>query len=291
MERIRAIEPEFDGLFLRIEPEAVAEAAQSADGEASPNGTLNAGLAGLAARARKRSEPLSPVDGIVRGMSQPLVEAGREPFAAPAVIYALLLSRDDPATRQRQLQLLNEQLEPPLMEKVRRLADTTKALPEVSRLPAVHRTIPALKRASPAQYARFRKIVEGLMAAEHRIGLFEYCLRCMVFSYLDVHFRLKKLPAVRYRTLDAVCGPARIVLSTLAYAGRTQLEEVQEAFQAAARAPGRQGDARRTGGMHAEGVRCGLDRPDLRQFPGAACRDYGGLDLHGGRWRYALKGG
>ena len=174
---------------------------------------------------------LAPVDGIVRGMSQPLVEAGREPFFAPAVIYALLLSRDDEATRQRQLQLLKEQLEPPLMEKVQQLADTVEALPEVSRLPAVHRTLPALKRASPAQYARFRKIVEGLMAAEHRIELFEYCLRCMVFSYLDVYFRLKKPPAVRYRTLDAVQRPASIVLSTLAYAGRNQLEEVQEHFR------------------------------------------------------------
>ena len=72
------------------------------------------------------------------------------------------------------------------------------------------------------------------MAAEHRVGLFQYCLRTVLFSYLDVYFRLKKPPAVRYRSLAAVRQPLGVVLSTLAYAGQSDLESARRAFQAEA---------------------------------------------------------
>ena len=172
---------------------------------------------------------------MVAGMPQPLLDAAREPFAAQAVIYALLLSRDDEATRTRQMQMLQA-------------ADRTAVVPGDAatgrRGPVAAGRGPAAagrsgrsrrsKRSSPQQYAQFRQVVEALVRADGRVDLFEYCLRTVLFSYLDVHFGLKKPPAVRYRTIDAVAQPAAVVLSTLAYVGQKQPEDVQRAFQAGA---------------------------------------------------------
>ena len=56
----------------------------------------------------------------------------------------------------------------------------------------------------------------------------------MLLGYLDVHFRLKRPPAVRYRTRQAVAAPTGLVLSALAYAGQSRPEDIQRAFQAGA---------------------------------------------------------
>ena len=42
------------------------------------------------------------------------------------------------------------------------------------------------------------------MAAEGKVGLFEYCLRTVLHSYLDVHFGLKKPPAWEGLTLASM---------------------------------------------------------------------------------------
>jgi hypothetical protein len=58
----------------------------------------------------------------------------------------------------------------------------------------------------------------------------------MLLGYLDVHFRLRKPPAIRYRSAAAVAQPAAVVLSTLAYVGAKRPEDAPRAFQAGAAA-------------------------------------------------------
>ena len=134
---------------------------------------------------------------MIGDMPPPLLDAAREPFAAQAVIFALLLSRDDEAVRTRQLQMLQAQIEPPLFRQTQQLAAAAQSLPATARLPLVDLTIPAIKRSSPQQYARFRQVVDALVAADEKVDLFEYCLRTVLFSYLDVHFGLKRPPVVQ----------------------------------------------------------------------------------------------
>jgi hypothetical protein len=150
------------------------------------------------------------------------------------VVYALLLSRDDLAARTQQLALLQRAIEPALYRETLQLAAVAQELAAASRLPVVDLAVPALKRASPQQYAEFRRNVEALVTADGKVDLFEYCLRTVLFSYLDVHFGMKKPPAVRYRTVAAVAQPAAAVLSTLAYVGQNEPDAIGQAFQAGA---------------------------------------------------------
>src|SRR5262249_47697456 len=89
---------------------------------------------------------------IVAGLPAAVVQAVREPYAARAAIFALLLSREDTATRNQQWQLLQQHIEPALLKVVQQLSGAIDQLPPENRLPAVDLTIPALKRLSPAQY-------------------------------------------------------------------------------------------------------------------------------------------
>ena len=155
-----------------------------------------------------QAEHLEHAGRLVAGLPALVVQAVREPYSARGVIFALLLSREDEATRNRQWQLLQASAEPPLVRVVQQLSAPLDQLPAENRLSVVDMTIPALKRLSPAQYQAFRQIVEALTAADGKVDLFEYCLRVILFGYLDVQFGLRPAPAVRYKTVSAVAQPA-----------------------------------------------------------------------------------
>ena len=89
----------------------------------------------------------------------------------------------------------------PLFQEVQQLAGPAQSLPAASRLPLVDLTVPALKKASPQQYGEFRRVVEALVAAEHRVELFEYCLRIV----------LLQLPRRPLRAEKAAGGPLSTV--------------------------------------------------------------------------------
>ena len=259
--RIRALEPQFDGCFPAVVPLAMTvevcgagvSPAQAAFAGEPCGAAVSAAFAGetpapqtpaphralnAATMVRQIGQPqtehLDQAGQTVRAMPQPLLDAAREPFSAQAVIYALLLSRDDESTQAKQWQLLQGKIELPLYKETQQLAAAALKLPPAARLPVVDLTIPALKRSSPQQYAQFRQIVGALVQANGKVDLFEYCLHIVLFSYLDVHFGLKKPPAVRYRTTLAVAQPLTVVLSVLAHAGQDRLEDIQRAFQAGA---------------------------------------------------------
>jgi hypothetical protein len=164
-----------------------------------------------------------------------LTQSVREPFSAQAVIYALLLSRDEDAVRAKQMKCLQDSIVPPQLREVESMAALVQSIPETTRLPLVDLAIPALKQCSVQQYTQFRNIVETLVNADGKVDLFEYGLRMVLFTYLDVHFRLKKPPVNRYRTVNAVAQPATLMLSVLAYAGQNDVEGIQKAFSTGAR--------------------------------------------------------
>jgi hypothetical protein len=184
---------------------------------------------------RVGQEHLRRAAEVRNAIPQPLLDAAREPSAAQALVYTLLLSVDDASARSRQLQFLQAQVEPASWRHVQHLMSGVGELALEARLPLVDLAIPALKRSSPQQYERFHQVVNALVAADGRLDLSEYCMRTLLWSYLDVHFGRKKPATIRYRTAAAVAQPAVLLLSALAHAGQSDPAHVQRAFQAGAR--------------------------------------------------------
>jgi hypothetical protein len=181
-----------------------------------------------------QAQHLQGASQVIGDMPAPLANAAREPLAAQAVVFALLLSRDDDGVRARQLQTLQSQIEAPLFRQTQQLAAETQLLPATARLPLVDMTIPAIKRSSAQQYARLRQVVDALVAADQKVDLFEYCLRTVLFSYLDVYYGLKKPTVNSYWNIAGLTEPLAVVLSLLAHVGQSDAAAAEQAFQAGA---------------------------------------------------------
>ena len=249
--RIRLLDPNFDGAYPPTEHVGEAEGGEQGAGSMKQAASLHTPRSvPLAPRSplpapgsvlpavildqvgTPQPEHLEHAERLVAALPPAVLQAAREPYSARAMIFALLLSREDKATRDRQWQLLRTSIEPPLVKVVEQLSACVDGLSPENRLPAVDMAIPALKRLSPAQYQAFRQIVEALTAADGRIDLFEYCLRVVLFGCLDVQFGLRPASALRYKSIAAVAQPAVVVLSALAYAGPSAPQAVERAFRA-----------------------------------------------------------
>ena len=132
-ERIRLLDPNFDGSYPAVEALPVREGAGPvapaalAPRRMRPWRRLASGLASGAAPRRAarpvstdrdrivgqvgspQAEHLEHAGRLVAGLPAAVVQAVREPYAARGVVFALLLSREDQATRNRQWQLLQAQ--------------------------------------------------------------------------------------------------------------------------------------------------------------------------------------
>ena len=221
--RIRAFEPGFDGRFPAVQPLAAAAEARRAGRHcwlvqqcrghgwtSQPWHPQSGSVVALDAAAmvgrvgRPQPEHVEHAGGSSpRSRNRCWTPPGSRPLPRRSS-SPCLLSRDDEAVRARQLQTLQGAIQPALLEQVRRLAGPATAMAATARLPLADLTVPAMKKASPQQYQQFRQAVETLVNAEHRVDLFEYCLRIVLFCSLDVHFGLKKPPAIRYRSVASV---------------------------------------------------------------------------------------
>ncbi len=258
-ERIRRIEPDFDGTFPPVKPTRAAEAAGLAEEEVESfrrRATDRRGAAPGGPRLPQARDVLLDPTGvsgriglpgmgqilfaaaILDAMPRPVLDAAHEPYGARAILYAMLLNRDEDM-RRKQLADLQPRAEDLCYRETLRLATQIDQLAEDARLPLVDVALPALKKLTGDQYAAFRDNVEALVAADGKMDLFEYAVRTVLLQALDVHFRRAKPPAIRYHAVTPLLSPMTAVLSTLAYAGQETPEEAQRALDQAAGAIGK----------------------------------------------------
>ena len=262
-DRIKRIDASFDGTFPKVKPVPAAEVGgtmetPAAAEEIRPGADQQRTAADefrTAAEKRRRAPGaktllLDPTgmagriglpgaaqivfaSALLEAMSGPVRDASHEPYSARAVIYALLLNREE-EMRQKQLADLKSRVEELSYRETVQMAGEVDRLAEEARLPLVDVTLPALKRLSPDQYGAFRDTVEALVAADGKMDLFEYVVQAVLLNNLDLHFERTKPPAVRYSALTPLVGPLGTVLSALAYAGQESPAEAQRALDQAA---------------------------------------------------------
>lgn len=222
-ERIRRIDPHF---WEHWQPQAPvvgeqvrtqAAGAGRAAGEVVLAGALAAGtaLAGLRAPLRPRHEHLAYAQSLMGLLPPALLAAAREPFAARALVLAVLQSRsgEPPAAEL-------VAADPTLFQEVERLVGLCAKLPEQAKLPLVDLAVPALRALAPAQYGAFRALLNRWMAQDGEINLFEFALQHCLKCHLDPVFPEivpQKVPRSLH-SLAAVSQEIRVVLGAVAYA-------------------------------------------------------------------------
>ncbi|TWT46484.1 M48 family metallopeptidase [Botrimarina hoheduenensis] len=222
--RIRALDPAWDGVFVASKlPASIPFEAAGTVGLAGTTAAVPVGV--VANAANQVGDPEEShrryAEQLLAAIPASVLAATREPFAARAVVYALLLDRD-PVVRKDQSGLLAEMADPRVVGVVRRLAPECAELDARLRLPLIDLLLPALAALSPPQYQRFTRVVRALVAADNRIGLFEWTLSQILLRHLRPKFERVRSPRLRWNSL-AELGPAvSMVLATLAHASRAE---------------------------------------------------------------------
>jgi hypothetical protein len=245
-DRIRRLDPQFDGTFPVVRPVGVEtrEVEGPRPGQAPRRPALPrvpglpqlpvAALGLTPEAAASRVGNVSPTEiryaeGIQEDIPESLRVAAQEPFGARAVIYALLLD-PRPDVRERQQARLQAAAPSQDFAETLRQAGAVQPLPDRFRLPLVDLAMPALRQMSLGQYQAFRDQVETLISADNRLSLFEYVLRCVLHRHLDAQFYRQPAPQQVWKSPQPVAGPMSTVLSLLAWEGTPEPGQAAQAF-------------------------------------------------------------
>ncbi|WP_308366545.1 MULTISPECIES: M48 family metallopeptidase [unclassified Microbulbifer] len=235
-ERIVRLDPQWNGRFPRVE-EAAAGLAVSAERDAQVMGITAATPFDTVADAVDNSignpdeRQMQYSRQLLQSVPGALQQAARDPFAARALVYHLLLHRDE-AQRQAQQQLLQKIAHPAVVREMHKLQPQLQSLPATARLPLLDLCVPALKALAPQQYQVFKRNLIKLLRSDNRVELWEWSLYRVLMHALegapDRH---------RHSTKSAATGDAmRFILAAVAHAGNDAYLPAKRAYEAGLRA-------------------------------------------------------
>jgi Zn-dependent protease with chaperone function/uncharacterized tellurite resistance protein B-like protein len=249
-ERIRAIEPGFDGRFF-APPEVVDVELKSfiEAGFAGParTGTVRAtatplavppvlppaaAVAALAAVGTLTADQIENAQTLLATVPPDLRAAARDPNTAPAALYVLLLA-EDAAVRHRQLRIVADRAGAEASAAVARLHTSADALGDEQRVPVLQLTLPALRQLAPGALDAFLHTLDELVHADTQVSTFEFALQKMVSRTLHLG-RTPQSAVAQYHSLHAVADEISVVLSALAHAATASPAIAPTAFQSGA---------------------------------------------------------
>jgi uncharacterized tellurite resistance protein B-like protein len=255
-DRIRAIDPTWDGKFPQLKAEQIETVKRAAlselDHSRKPGPDLLANILGGAIIADKATRPpviqsssvlpslgnptplhLKYAEEMREAMTENFKATAREPLAAMALIYALLLAADD-KLRSEQLVEISRLSSAAVAEKTETLYSEVSAVAQRIRLPLVNLAIGALRNLTRDQFDRFLTTLEWLVGSDGQVELFEFVLQKIVRHQLVPKFNPTRLAAVQYYTLKPLVPDCAVILSALARMGSGDGLEIQKAFAAGA---------------------------------------------------------
>jgi len=233
-ERMRAVDPAFDGQFPKVAmlPRSPHERERQ----------YEAAIASLIALERARPDLFISATGnpaaehirraaVLRLSLGPAISAAaRSAAGARTIIYSLLLSSDEP-TRAGQLELLQQSPDAARLQQVNDLWPEIERLDPRGKLPVIDLTLPALRHLDPAEYRLFAQMVQELIEYDRAIDLFEYTLQKILFRHLQPYYEPMSVPSRRYASLQSLLPECSILLSALAHIGQEDESAESAAFQ------------------------------------------------------------
>jgi Zn-dependent protease with chaperone function len=155
-------------------------------------------------------------------------ELTESPGGAQALVLALLIS-DDPALRQRQLEILSKSANAASVEVVQRVTPIAHALNPMLRLPILQRAFPALRRSTVPQRKALAKLVNDLIHADARVEVFEFCLAKLLETLLNDELSAS-IPHGKL-TLEDEAGEISLLFATLAQVGAQDEQAARAAYE------------------------------------------------------------
>ena len=170
---------------------------------------------------------------IVASLPRDLAEAARHPLSASALVYCLILPEDEKERRKMIRADLPEITGKDELGELHRLEKSMPGLDAHARLPLLEMCAPALKTLTEDQAREFTGRIDQIVKLDSEVDLREFCYITMIEFCLSGSGRLRRKNRKRYRKFDEVAGDFSRVLSVLAQAGHSDLDQRTGSFEAA----------------------------------------------------------
>ncbi len=226
--RIRRIQPGWDGKYLTGKPLKESPKSETTKTYQRKIDNLTESINSTGA--------LDPVMVAVAGilmqsLPAPINESTQDAGSAYALMLALRLDVDA-KVHQRQIAFIANL--PPLQNKVIRLAQLIKDIPDSEILPLIEMSIPALKRLSLQQYKQLKQHLTQFIMADLESDYREWLHFRLLSHYLDQHFIPERKRRFRrsYHAFGPIKRECNNVLSLLANESHSGTEAIDLAYTA-----------------------------------------------------------
>ena len=252
-ERIRAIDPQWDGKFPVITAAAIGGWEDTGNSPQStvhrsppftppplPSLAIPAAVL-LASVGAPTAAHLDRARQLLAALPPRLAAAARSPAEALSVVFALLLAHD-PATRTRQLDTIRVRHGVPFADAFTAFSPAADGLAPELRLPLLDIALPALRTLPPAEISGALETARLLIEADGEVTLFEFMMEKALDRHVAAPARGERQGVVNFYSFGALQAEIGLLLSALSRVGSDSAEETARAFAAAsARIPPLQG--------------------------------------------------
>jgi Zn-dependent protease with chaperone function len=182
-ERIRRIDPAFDGIIPDVQPVAVSADDASPVSRAAPVASAAPPLPVVASRAVPTDHQIQDSVGFRGRISETLRNASDDPVSAMGLVLGLLLRRD-PTLRAAQLSKARNLAGGEVAREAEKFEPLLRALPAGSRVPLLDLSMPALRQLSAEQQDLFRQAITQV-GFEAEDGLIVLLIQASMRRYLS----------------------------------------------------------------------------------------------------------
>ena len=182
-ERIRRIDPAFDGIIPDVQPVSVSQEDASPISRAAPVASAAPPLPVAASRAVPTDHQIQDSVGFRGRISETLRNASDDPVSAMGLVLGLLLRRD-PALRAAQLSKARNLAGGEVAREAEKFEPLLRALPAGSRVPLLDLSMPALRQLSAEQQDLFRQAITQV-GYEAEDGLIVLLIQASMRRYLS----------------------------------------------------------------------------------------------------------
>ena len=159
---------------------------------------------------------LDYADALVRKIPQLFLDAAREPSGARAIIYFLVLSKDE-SVRGKQLEVLRSSADIGVFDELQNLYQSVSEIPAQQRLPLVTIALSSMRQLSKNQYQLFRGNFKTLVEIDKKMSLLEWSLQKIVMHSLEAVFGKDEAPYFGKKKLKSCKKSVSVLLSILTH--------------------------------------------------------------------------
>nr|WP_010132519.1 M48 family metallopeptidase [Microbulbifer agarilyticus] len=165
-----------------------------------------------------------------------LQAAARDPFAARALVYGLLIDSEEASKhRVTQLELLAKIAHPAVLREFKKLNGELMGIGTHLRLPLLDLCIPALKSLAAQQFQIFKRNVIKLLRADGKIEIWEWALYRVLMHGLEQNPDRHRTLNARKTSSKALVDAHQFLLATMAHADCEDYLAAKRAFETGVR--------------------------------------------------------